>query len=166
MKQLFILLCVAVIVCMYTAPSRAYAFSECHDQRKGNCVRLDAPDSSPVTQKRSFSLFAATGVPFPGLEFLSGYGVTYDKDIGVLLSALYNFGVAIAGISALIIFTYAGLRRLTAADNPGAISDARTRMWNAAFGLAIVITSYLILYIINPDFTIMLSNDVIPALSP
>ncbi len=165
MKQFFVLLYMTVIIGALIAPAPSYAFSPCHDQRKGNCVRLDPLDSSQITQKNASSLFAAAGIPFPGLEFLSGYGVTYDKDIGVLLSALYNFGVAIAGISALIIFTFAGIEYLIARDNPSTISDARTRIWNAVFGLVIVITSYLILYIINPDFTLTLSNNVIPALS-
>jgi len=163
MKQLFILLFIVLAISLLTIPSRAGAISECQSERKGYCVRLDpqAP-SQPIKRGPASFLFAAV-VPFPGLEFLSGYGIGYNTPIGVTLSALYNFGVSVAGISALIMLTYAGILRVTAIS-PSMISEGNRKITGALLGLALIATSYLILYTINHDFTLTLSDKTIPSI--
>lgn len=168
--KIFIIVFILLTASLGALPPRADAFSECRSEKKGYCVRLDAQEApKSITQKKSPLLFFAAigaGPPFPGLEFLQTYGIGYDTKIGELLSALYNFGVVIAGISALIMFTYGGVRYLTSAGSSSAISDARQKMTNALIGLALIASSYLILYAINPDFTLTLSEDRIPSLGP
>ena len=150
------------------APIRTSAFSECKGDRKGYCVKLESPASQTARNNNSpygaalMTLAAASdGFPFPGIEFLAPYGVVFHKqsnadDIGTLLSAIYNFGVVIAGISAFAMFIWAGILRLTARDNASQVTASWKYMTNSAVGLLLVVTSYLILYTINPDLTFKL----------
>lgn len=156
MKQLLALFFLIVSITSFIAPIRAAAFSQCHSERKGYCIKLDPPDSGQNASQNSYSRSFA--LPFPGLEFLESYGVTLEnKDVGTVISALYNFGVAIAAVSALIMFTYGGMRYLTAGqDSSSAISSAKKIISNAVLGLVLIVLSYLLLYIINPDFTFKL----------
>lgn len=148
------------------APFAAGAFSECASARKGVCIRLD-PSAITETQtvRGSSLLLAEAGTPFPGLEFLNGFGIGFDTDIGAMLSALYNFGVAIAGISALIMVTFGGVIYLTA-EGSGRISTAKKYIYDAIFGLVIIATSYLVLYTINPDFSFTLQLKDLHQFSP
>lgn len=160
--SLFILLSISFLVPF----PHTSAFSECRSEKNGYCVRFDPQDAPKNTQRNTQSLFFASahGPPFPGLEFLDTYGIGYNTKIGALLSAIYNFGVAIAGVSALIIFTFGGILYLTSAGSPAQTNKARGHMTNALIGLALIAGSYLIFYTINPDLTRTLSNETIPSL--
>lgn len=165
-----ILLFVIFAVFLLTPLLHASAFSQCQSEKKGYCVRLE-PQPQPKAVQRNFAslLFAQTadaGPPFPGLEFLQTYGIGYCSKIGETLSALYNFGVAIAGISALIWFVFAGVKLLVGRENPSAFTEAKKEIGRALFGLALVAGSYLILYTINHDFAETLSDKRIPSLNP
>lgn len=166
--QIFIIVFILLTTSLVALSPHTDAFSECKSEKKGYCVRLDARDAPQAAQKKSRLLFFATshaGAPFPGLEFLQTYDIGYNTKVGQLLSALYNFGVVIAGISALIMFTYGGVLYLTSAGSSSAISKAKGYIRNALLGLALIVGSYLILYTINPDFTLTLSEDRIPDLN-
>lgn len=167
MKQFLALGAILISVTFLIAPIGAGAFSECASSRKGVCIRLDPPKVSITKTLHGSSLLLADPPPaFPGLEFLSTYGINFDTDIGTMLSALYNFGVAIAGISALIMVTFGGVLYLTAAGNPGQMTKGKGYIMNAIFGLVIIATSYLILYTINPDFSFTLKLKNLNQFSP
>ena len=55
-------------------------------------------------------------------------------------------------MSVFFIFFYSGFLWLTAAGNTAKVGEARTQMTNAVFGAILLLSSYLILYTINPDF--------------
>ncbi len=167
MKRIFVISLILFTAFLIVLPPRADAFSECRSDKKGYCVRFDAKDAPKAAQKNPRLLFfaGAAGAPFPGLEFLQTYGIGYNTKVGELLSALYNFGVVIAGISALIMFTLGGVLYLTAGGSGSNISKAKGYIFNALFGLAIITLSYLVLHTINPDFTEILSEDRIPDLN-
>ncbi|MBI2053647.1 MAG: hypothetical protein HYT41_02795 [Candidatus Sungbacteria bacterium] len=81
-----------------------------------------------------------------GLDFLN---LPADAKIGTILSRFYVFGVSMTAIAALIMFTIGGVRYMISGDHdPG---PAKDQMKNALFGLILALTSYLILYTINPD---------------
>ena len=155
MKQFFILFLIITPLFLLAAPIYAAPFSECHSERKGYCVRLTPPTSQSAHSHRSSSFLfaAASDIPFPGLEFLKTFGVTFGSSIGQILSAVYNFGVATAGLSVLIIISFGAMLYLTAADNPSQATKGKTYIMNALIGLALIAVSYLLLYTINPDFT-------------
>jgi len=51
-----------------------------------------------------------------------------------------------------VMFFYSGFLWLTAAGNTSRIGEAKGHMTNAVFGAILLLSSYLILYTINPDF--------------
>lgn len=102
----------------------------CHNQSGGYCVN-----------------FAAIANPTPGLEFL---GET-PESLGKLISLLYKFGMGLVGISALVVLIFGGVMYMSARDSQDQIKRARAYMGNAILGLVLALTSWLILYTINPD---------------
>ena len=93
-----------------------------------------------------------TGIPaaaqnlVPGLEFL---GLQEGAEIGDILAQLYIFGVAMAATAAFIMLVIGGVQYMLAGDrDPG---PAKERIRNALWGLALALSSWLILNIINQD---------------
>lgn len=72
--------------------------------------------------------------------------------IGQYLSTIYNFGVSIAGILAVVMIMYGGFRWLTAMGSSGTITKAKETIVAAIVGLVLLLCSYLLLYTINPNF--------------
>ena len=68
---------------------------------------------------------------------------------------LFNFLIGIGGILAFAIFLYGGVMWLLSAGNPGIIGAAKKKMLNGIMGLGLLLCSYLIIYAINPDLTVM-----------
>jgi len=73
-------------------------------------------------------------------------------DLGQLISQIFTWSLGILGISVFVMFFYSGFLWLTAAGNTSKIGEAKTHMTNAVFGAILLLSSYLILYTINPDF--------------
>jgi len=152
MKYIIYLFLVILLIPL-ALPHHTDAASPCQSKIKGYCMSVS--QSPPPAPKPKSLLQYATA--FPGIEFLEPYGVTLEEtDPGNMLSAVYNFGIAIAGISALIMYMAAGILWATAVS-PGNIGKAREYIANATFGLILIATSYLILYTINPDFSFKLT---------
>ncbi|OGZ97045.1 MAG: hypothetical protein A3B34_01080 [Candidatus Sungbacteria bacterium RIFCSPLOWO2_01_FULL_54_21] len=88
-----------------------------------------------------------------GLEFL---GLKADAKIGDIIAQIYIFGVGFVALSALIIFTIGGVMYIFAGDkDPG---KAKEMMRNAFWGLVLALTSWLILYTINPELVKNIGN--------
>ena len=66
------------------------------------------------------------------------------------LKSVYNFGVAAAAVLAVLMIAWGGIEYMTTEAFQGK-SDAKDKIWNAIFGLLLVLASYLILWTINPD---------------
>lgn len=82
-----------------------------------------------------------------GLEFL---GIKPGATIGEMISALYVYGVGFVALAAFVMFAIGGAMYIFAGDkDPG---KAREMMKNAFWGLVLALTSWIILYTINPDF--------------
>lgn len=80
-----------------------------------------------------------------GLEFLN---IAPDAKIGDVIAALYIYGVGFVALAAFIVFTAGGVRYIFAGDKDP--SEAKSWMKNAFWGLVLALTSWLILYTINP----------------
>ena len=72
-----------------------------------------------------------------------------------LVAWLYYFIVMIGGLAAFIGMVWGGFLWLTAAGNPGRISEAKDRVYSALIGLLIILLSWLILNTINPQLIIL-----------
>src|SRR3989344_442164 len=90
----------------------------------------------------SFSAPVTPSIPTQGLP----------TDLGQLVQQIFIWSLYILGISVFVMFFYSGFLWLTAAGNTSKIGEAKTHMTNAVFGAILLLSSYLILYTINPDF--------------
>lgn len=76
--------------------------------------------------------------------------------LNTLIAWFYYFIIGIAGISAFVMLVWGGVEWLTSAGNPSRITSAKDRMTSALLGLLIILTSWLILQVINPDLTTLI----------
>lgn len=93
----------------------------------------------------------------PGLEFLQ---LPANANIGEVLARLYIWGISFAALAAFGVFTFGGIKYLTAGDRDP--SEARTLMWGAIQGLLLALGSYLILNTINPALVNIKNLDLPP----
>ena len=73
-------------------------------------------------------------------------------DLGQLIQQIFSWSLSILGIAVFVMIFYAGFLWLTAAGNTAKIGEARGHITNAVLGAILLLSSYLILYTINPDF--------------
>ncbi len=69
-----------------------------------------------------------------------------------LIKYLYEWGISLGGIAVFIMLLAAGIQYLTSAGDPGKMGAAMTRIRSAILGLVLLLTSWLILNTINPQF--------------
>ncbi len=73
------------------------------------------------------------------------------QDLGAFIDTIYTFAIAFVGIAVFIQFIRAGLIYLLSAGNASETGKAKSMMQNAVLGAILLLSSYLILYVINPD---------------
>jgi uncharacterized membrane protein len=78
-----------------------------------------------------------------------------NQNLNQIVAWFYYFIVAVAGLAAFIMLVIGGFKWLTSAGNPAAISDAKDQITKALLGLLIILASWLILQVINPELTIL-----------
>ena len=95
---------------------------------------------------------SVVAAPFPPSVVLPVPTQGLPTDLGQLIQQIFTWSLGILGISVFVMFFYSGFLWLTAAGNTSKIGEAKTHMTNAVFGAILLLSSYLILYTINPDF--------------
>ncbi len=91
-------------------------------------------------------------IPLPGLPTqVSGADVAAGKLLPMYFVAIYGFLLRAAGIFAVLMLMYAGIRWLTAGGDSSHTTEAKKIMGDALFGLLLALGSYTFLYTINPD---------------
>lgn len=98
----------------------------------------------PITPLAAISL----NLDYP--EF-GGFDLNRDQDLNQIIAWLYYFIVGISGIAAFFMLVLGGFEWLSSAGDPGKIKDARDRITSAILGLLLILSSYLILQVINPE---------------
>ncbi|MBZ9569547.1 hypothetical protein KJA16_01325 [Patescibacteria group bacterium] len=104
---------------------------------------------SSVLVDFSFAAERELEVPIPGLE------TTTLPVLPDYIGAIYNFALMIIGLVCFGALIYGGIRYLTSAGKPAAMSDAKDQIFSALLGLIILFSSYLILTTINPELVIL-----------
>lgn len=84
------------------------------------------------------------------------------NSIGEYITEIYKYAVGIVGILASIVIMWGGFRWLTAGGDKNAVGDAKKWIEGALSGLVLVMTSYLILYFVNPDLIAFKSINIEP----
>ncbi len=94
------------------------------------------------------------GEPFSNPNPTSVAPPTQDSptNLGQFIQQIFAWSLGILGIAVFVVFFYSGFLYLTAAGNTARTGDAKSHMTNAVFGAILLLSSYLILYTINPDF--------------
>ena len=88
--------------------------------------------------------------------------LTSCSKLGELVKYLYGWGVSLGGIAVFIALVIAGFEYITSIGNPGKMKEAVERIESAALGLALLLGSYAIFNVINPNITTLKGNfDVI-----
>jgi hypothetical protein len=82
-----------------------------------------------------------------------GATLTSCSKLGDLVKYLYGWGVSLGGIAVFISLVIAGFEYITSIGNPGKMKDAVSRIESAAIGLALLLGSWAIFNIINPNIT-------------
>lgn len=83
---------------------------------------------------------------------VGGAGVAAEGvDVPNYLGNLYIWMFAFVGISALFAIVMGGVMYMFSGTSLTKVDSAKRWIWNAVFGIIIAATSYLLLYIINPD---------------
>jgi len=102
-------------------------------------------------------------ISIPNLKFnkvecipndMSSATSTYECSIPWLsqyISAIYDYGVGIAGILAAIVLMAGGILWLVSGGDAGKVTQARELIVGSVIGLIILMSSYIILEQINPD---------------
>ena len=107
-------------------------------------------------------------VKIPGIEKISSQHVTCNDDtcsvpwIGIYISAIYRYAVSIVGLLATVVMMFAGMLWITAAGNTEQISKAKSYISAALTGLVLTLTSWVILYQVNPDLIKFTSIKIVP----
>ena len=86
-------------------------------------------------------------------KFLGGPDINQDQSLPAVIAWVYYTIVGISGLAAFAMIVYGGIQWLMSAANPSLASDAKDRIQNALLGLLLVLSSFILLEIINPGFT-------------
>jgi hypothetical protein len=95
-----------------------------------------------------FALPAYAGEYTPLVQ-IPGLGATVT--ISSYLIGIYNFFLSIVGIVAVLMLILGGMRYISAAGNSSAISDAKSMIGSALWGLLLALLSWIFVSTINPD---------------
>lgn len=90
-----------------------------------------------------------TLIEYPKIEGteIIGFGI----DLPQLIKYIYFFAVGICGAIALASILFGAIKYIGAAGNPSKMGDAKEQIFSAVLGVILLLSSYLILYTINPD---------------
>jgi D-alanyl-D-alanine dipeptidase len=102
----------------------------------------------------------STRIKIPGLEFTNTSDVEViiegaDKYINVpflgeFMTAVFRYGIVVAGLAAVIMIIVGGVQWIMSGGNANLKTTAKSRIVGAVSGLIIALSSYIILYTINP----------------
>lgn len=83
--------------------------------------------------------------------------ICLNEDFGIndLVKYLYSLTVMIGGLAAFIQLIRGGVMWMTSAGNPSQTTDAKDMITSAITGLLLLLASYIILQLLNPDLLII-----------
>ena len=111
----------------------------------GSPAILHAQDEAPLIE-----------IPIPGLELspiIRGSDYITIPWLAQYVGGVYTFLLSIAGMVAAVVMVVGGFQYLTSGGDKSKIAAGRKRIVNALSGLVLALSSYVILYVINPELT-------------
>ncbi len=89
---------------------------------------------------------------FPGAPDIN---LEENQSLSSIVAWLYTMIVGISGLAAFVMIVWGGVQWMTSAGNPTKTSDAKDRIQKALLGLLLILASFLILQVINPELTLL-----------
>ena len=86
---------------------------------------------------------------FFGIDLKTAEGQSLES----IIAWFYAFIVGIAGLAAFVMIVWGGVQWMTSAGDPTKTSDAKDRIKKALLGLLLILASFVILRVINPELT-------------
>lgn len=93
----------------------------------------------------------------PGALDINCHPGACKQDLDDIIAWFYALIVGISGLAAFIMIVWGGIQYMTSAGNPTKTTDARDKIRMALLGLLLVLASFLILRVINPELTFLRS---------
>lgn len=112
-----------------------------------------------------YSAFTATAwavdliVPLPG----TGSSIA---DPGAYIRNIFVFSIGLAGLLAMAEIVFGAVQYTISAGNPSQQGDAKDRILNAIYGLLLLLSSFIILYAINPNLVTLKASGIKPLPAP
>lgn len=115
--------------------------------------------------KKLLIIFLNLALLLPGIASAITLNLDYPKfgnfdlndnqGLNEIVAWFYYFIVGISGFAAFVMLVIGGFKYLSSAGNPSTITDAKDQMQKALLGLLLILISWLILQVINPDLIIL-----------
>ncbi len=143
-----------------------YATTMFHAGKKADNNTCVDPDKIAVSTGPSQPIVPTLQVSIPGLGNFSKITCNDASQscpipwMAEYIKALFKYGIIIIGLLAVIIMMIAGVIWLTAGGNSEQLGQARQMIKASLFGAVLAACSYLILFLINPNLTVLRSIDV------
>lgn len=93
----------------------------------------------------------SAGLQYTLLEKIPGFASTDGSDLPKYIIAIYNVGLAVVTLSAVLMISIGGFMYLTSAGNTSSMGTAKGIIFDALIGLVIAFSSWVLLNVINPD---------------
>lgn len=100
-------------------------------------LEVDIPTLQPFTTK--------------GMEKPDAEGNIYIPFIGQYIVGIYKWALLVAGIIATVMIILGGFTYLTSGGDATRAGEGKERIGAAIFGLILLLGSYMLLYLLNPD---------------
>ena len=101
------------------------------------------------------SVSAALNLTYPQFPGAPNINDPAQQTLTGIVAWLYVFIVGISGLAAFVMIVWGGIQWMTSQGNPTATNEAKDKIQKALLGLLLVLSSFLILQIINPELTLL-----------
>lgn len=105
----------------------------------------------PVFLSLANTCYAREVLSWPTLPFGNVTNITDNSTMPEYVVYFFTFGISIGGIIALLSLTVAGIQFVMSAENPERRNEAVARVKGSLIGLALLVSSFIIVGTINPQ---------------
>lgn len=101
-----------------------------------------------------YAAFAVTlNLEYPVLPGAPNINNPENQGLDSLIAWFYVFIISIAGVAAFIMIIWGGIQWMSSSGNTTATTEAKDKIQKAVLGLLLILSSFIILQIINPELT-------------
>lgn len=148
---LFSLVTLAVILTIPLGCSAADCNSNCNDcSNSGECGTSKAVCAWDTSKSKCCTKLELNWPKSP-----MGSSISSCTDLTAFIKYFYEWGIILGGLVAFIALVLAGFQYLTSVGDPAKMADARNRILSAVAGLVLLLSSFIILNVLNPELTVL-----------